>query len=108
MKKLLTGCLILSAMLFSVNASLAGSCNDTKTNCQAQSVKTQKDCTCNNSVANCDKDCDCGCQDKAKKDCTCNNSVANCDKDCDCGCQNEKRNNCKKENIFKRIWSFLF
>ena len=104
MKKLLTGCLVASALLFTVNTSFAGDCYNTKNNCECQTSVKAKDCNCQDKVKEkhtCSNDCTCGCQDKSKENYTCSN-------DCTCGCQNEKKDPCKKENFFKRMWSKLF
>ncbi|MBR1416577.1 MAG: nucleotide exchange factor GrpE [Bacilli bacterium] len=47
---------------------------------------------------NCDKNCDCGCQEG--KECTCNDNC-NCDENCDCGCHDGKKCDCNHEKNLK-------
>ena len=84
MKKILSGLLVVLALLLLGNSTLA--CSD----CEKADIK----CNCQKE---CPKDCDCDCHKGVKcekENCDCNGHKK-CDKSCDCGCQ-------KKFRFFKK------
>ena len=89
MKKIVMGLLVLCTMLFMTNASIA--CDF---GCDKATISESVECN---------KDCDCGCQNG--EECKCNKSCdkekcekkKECYKKCPCGCKNGEGCKCKKE-----------